>query len=354
MKKRNLGGLGLKVLLLSDFFLSGQTTHVLELARQLQKLKIEPHIAFGTIHTNLFWTEYLPYLLRNRISFSHGLNGNCLSGVDLIHAQSSTLFDQAQALSYRLNIPYLVTCHGLGFNQARFRRFLEAARAIIAIGPRVAAQLAEYSHKTHIIPNGIDTDVFAPPEGKAGPRRSLLYVGRLEKKRLAPLRYLAEANALLIGTPLRIISNWNPQIPGTIHIPWQTNLVPHLQRSGIVAACGRTAREALSCGNAVLLMQQAYDGVISPRLVKLDDFDFSGNLGRFELADLKYDLHALLNRQHRLKKLQNWGRNYAVTHLSSREMAAKTAAVYEQVLTSPKKAPPPGWGSAKRNIWGTA
>jgi len=25
-------------------------------------------------------------------------------------------------------------------------------------------------------------------------------------------------------------------------------------------------------------MQQAYDGIISPRLVKLEDFDFSGNV----------------------------------------------------------------------------
>jgi len=341
----------LKVLLLSDFFLSGQTTHVLELAKQLQKLQVEPHIAFGTIHTKLFWSDYVPYLQRHKISFSHGASLSALTQQsrlfqpDLIHVQSSTLLQQAQTLSYRLAIPYVVTCHGLGFNQPRFHRYLASASAIIAIGPKVAEQLAEFRHKVHIIPNGIDTDVFTPPQGKSGPRRSLLYVGRLEKKRLEPLRYLAEANSLLVDTPLKVISNWNPQIPGTIYIPWQVNLVPHLQQSGIVAACGRTAREALSCGNAVLLMQKAYDGIITPRLVKLGDFDFSGNLGRYDLADLKYDLHALLHRPHRLKKLQNWGRSYAVSSLSSAEMAAKTAALYRLVVQTFKPVPP-SWQSA--------
>lgn len=337
------------MLLLSDFFLSGQTTHVLELAKQLKKLGIEPHIAFGTIHTQLFWTDYMPRLLRHKISFSHGASLNDLLQKcrawcpDLIHAQSSTLFHQAQALSNRLNIPFLVTCHGLGFSNPRFRRYLSAAQAIIAIGPKVAEELAAFRSKTTIIPNGVDTDVFIPPAGPTGPRRTLLYVGRLEKKRLEPLRYLTEANSLLVGTPLKIISNWDPQIPGTIYIPWQVNLVPHLQQAGIVAACGRTAREALSCGAAVLLMQQAYDGVISPQLVKLPDFDFSGNLGRYDLADIKYDLHSLLHRPHRLKKLQNWGRSYAQTHLSSSEMAARTAALYESILQRPKKAPHPDW-----------
>jgi len=347
----------LKVLLLSDFFLSGQTTHVLELAKQLKRLKIEPQIAFGTIHTRLFWSDYVPYLLQHKLPFCHGLSLGALTiqsrlwQPDLIHVQSSTLFHSAQILAYRLGIPFVVTCHGLGFSQARFRRYLAAASAIIAIGPRVAEELQEFKQKTQIIPNGVDTEVFTPPEKQTGPRRALLYVGRLEKKRLEPLRYLAEANSLLVGTPLKIISNFDPQIPGTTYLPWQVNLVPHLQKSGIVAACGRTAREALSCGNAVLLMQRAYDGVISPPLVKLPDFDFSGNLGRFDLADLKYDLHALLHRPHRLKKLQSFGRSYAEKHLSSADMAAKTAALYELVLKSPKKTPPPGWGSTTQSGW---
>ena len=43
--------------MLSDFFLSGQTTHVLELAKQLQVLGTDVHISFGTIHSRLFWSH---------------------------------------------------------------------------------------------------------------------------------------------------------------------------------------------------------------------------------------------------------------------------------------------------------
>jgi len=53
-----------------------------------------------------------------------------------------------------------------------------------------------------------------------------------------------------------------------------------------------------------------------------------------------------------LKKLQKWSRSYAATHLSSEEMAMKTAAVYELVLKSPKKTPPLRWGSLQPSAWG--
>lgn len=333
----------MKVLILTDFFLSGQTTHVLELAKQLKALEVEPHLAFGTIHTKLFWSDYIPYLEQYNISFSLNNDLSKLFALcrlwhpDLIHAQSSTLFQKTQVLASRLKIPYVLTCHGLGFNRPRYRHVLSSADAIIAIGPNVARELQELSHKVEVIFNGVDTELFCPPSNTTEPRRDVLYLGRLERKRIEPLRNLVQAHGAITAKPLKIISNWNPGLRGTIFYPWQTNVIPHLQASGIVVACGRTAREALSCGNVVLLMQQAYDGVITPQLVKRSDFDFSGNLGRYPLTDIRYDLHALLQRPHRLKKLQRWGRNYALDHLSSKEMAEKTIALYKKVLD--KKSP---------------
>ncbi|HBG01869.1 MAG TPA: hypothetical protein DDW87_09905 [Firmicutes bacterium] len=332
----------MKVLFLSDFFLSGQTTHVLDLAKQLRRLGIEVHIAFGTIHSKLFWTDYIPYLREQKIPFSEGadlgqLVARCrLMKPDIIHSQSSTLFQRAQLVSSRLDIPYILTCHGLGFNQARYRHLLQAANCVIATGPNVALEISPLSTKVATILNGVDTELFAPPAGSSGPRRSIFYVGRLERKRIEPVKHLANAHAALIKTPLRIISNWNPNIPGTLFRPWQPDLVPILQNAGIVAACGRTAREALSAGNAVLLMQQAYDGVVTPQLVTSGDFDFSGNLGRFPFASLQNDLKKLLRSSHKLKKLQSWSRNYALAHLSSEQMAKKTLQVYQDALDDPR------------------
>lgn len=333
----------MKVLILSDFFLSGQTTHVLELAKQLKRLGVECHIAFGTIHSKLFWSDYIPYLEEHNLSFSHSVNLLKLFTLcsiwkpDVIHAQSSTLFQITQKLAFRLKIPYVVTCHGLGFNQPRYRQSLALAGSVIAIGPKVAEELKEIGRKVEVILNGIDTELFCPPADSKNIRKEILYVGRLERKRIEPLKQLIKANAIVAPGPLKVVSNWNPALAGTRFFPWQPDLIPQLQTSGIVVACGRTAREALSCGNAVLLMQQAYDGVISPQLIKRADFDFSGNLGRFPLTDLRYDLNSLLQRPQRLKKLQRWGRNYALTNLSSQQMAEETIAVYERVLKTAKK-----------------
>lgn len=340
----------MKVLLLSDFFLSGQTTHVLELAKELQALGTQVHIAFGTIHSKLFRTHYRHYLGQQQISFSEEADLArliSLSGKfkpDLIHSQSSTLFQRAQLLASRLSVPYILTCHGLGFNQARYRYLIQDASAVIAIGPNVAKEISHLNPNITVILNGIDTARFAPPPDHKGSRKDIIYVGRLEEKRIEPLRHLARIHQEITSKPLCIISNWNPNIRNTRFKPWQADLVPHFQNSGIVAACGRTAREALSCGNAVLLMQQSYDGIISPSLVTRWDFDFSGNLGRFSYEQLRKDLSGLLRSNYRLKKLQTWGRNYALAHLSSEQMAKKTLAVYQELLSPQKKPHQDRWG----------
>lgn len=332
----------MRVLMLSDFFLSGQTTHVLELAKQLQSFGAEVHIAFGAIHSRLFQSHYAPDLLANRISFSQELDLSHLSSraqkwqPDLIHCQSSTLFKNTQYLAVRLGIPYVLTCHGLGFQNPRYRSQLKMASAIVAIGPKVALDLKDYAQKVEVIPNGIDTKHFSPHPKNPSRRKKIIYVGRLEERRILALTQLVTAHANITNLPLTIISDWNPNLPGTNYVPWQVNLVPHLQRSGIVVGCGRTAREALSCGNAVLLMQQAYDGVISPQLVSSPDFDFSGNLGRFPLTTMEGDLRRLLKSSYRLRKLQNWGRDYALTCLSSTEMAKKTLSLYQEILDLPE------------------
>lgn len=328
----------MRVLMLSDFFLSGQTTHVLELTKQLYKLGVEIHLAFGTIYSKLFKSHYAPQLLANKISFSQEGDLNQLFAKalkwqpDLIHCQSSTLFKNTQYLALRLGLPYVLTCHGLGFQHPRYRTPFKQASAIIAIGPKVAKELEEYYEKVVIIPNGIDPEHFSPRPENQSKRKKVVYVGRLEEKRIPALQELVKAHKNITNQPLTIISDWNPSLPGTNFVSWQVDLVPRLQQAGIVVGCGRTAREALSCGNAVLLMQQAYDGVVSSQLVSSPDFDFSGNLARFPLSFVEKDLRKLLKSPSRLKKLQDWSRHYAKTMLSSAEMAEKTLELYEEVL----------------------
>ncbi|HHY10223.1 MAG TPA: glycosyltransferase family 4 protein [Firmicutes bacterium] len=327
----------MRVLFLSDFFLSGQTTHVLELAKQLNRLGAAVHIAFNGIYTPLFTSEYAPRLRTDNISFSKTKKFSSLVKLarkwrpNLIHSQSSTLLALGQKLAAKFSLPHLLTCHGLGFSHKKYQPYLQEAQAVIAIGPKVAREIAEFEAKITIIPNGIDTETFTPPKlSLLKPRRQIIYVGRLEKSRLHALARAAEFHNSHFGAPLKIISDWDPHLPNTDRLPWQVDLVPHLQRAGIVIACGRTAREALSCGCAVLLLQRRYDGIISPELVLRPDFDFSGNVGRFSFQRLERDLKKLLSSNSRLKRLQKWGRRYAVENLSSLEMAKETMRVYEK------------------------
>lgn len=331
----------MKVLFLSDFFLSGQSTHVLELAKQLNALGVEVHLAFGTIHSKLFWSDYTPYLKRHNIPFTTCIDFQSLINLsnrfkpDLIHAQSSTLFKKARFLSSLLNTPYILTCHGLGFNKAQYRSLFLNANGIIAIGPKVAAEIADLNSRIRVILNGIDTEHFIPPEHGSRSRKEIYYIGRLEQKRIDALLHLADSCKIVTKKPLKIISNRNPGIADTVFVPWQLDLVPHLQKAGIVAACGRTAREAMSTGNAVVLMQQKYDGIISPQLITRKDFDFSGNLDRFPFTKLQADLRKLVHSRYRLKKLQEWSHNYSKAHLCSSKMATETLAFYRQIVKSP-------------------
>ena len=122
---------------------------------------------------------------------------------------------------------------------------------------------------------------------------------------------------------LMVVADWDPKIAGIVYHPWTPDLRPILQQAGIVAASGRTAREALACGSAVLLMQRRYDGLVSPALTGRADFDFSGNLGRFTFSRLRSDLKRLLTSRTALQKLQRWGRRYAEDNLNSANMAAR-------------------------------
>ncbi len=330
----------MKIVFLSDFFLSGQTTHVLELAKQLSRMDQKVHISFGQIHSRLFFTHYVPLLKSWGISFSQG-NGIARAlyyfnpaKPDILHCHSSTLFNKARRLASQLRIPYVLTCHGLGFSHPKYIKDLQGARCVIAVGPRVAEEILPITSQVVIIPNGIDTTHFVPPSSTNKPRRDILNVGRMDNRRFRSLSRLSQTLNDEFDLSLSVIADWDPQIRNTRFVPWQVDVVPYLQESGIVAASGRTAREALSCGNAVLLMQKTYDGLISPSLVTKGDFDFSGNLGRYPFGRLKSDLERLLSSPTRLKRVQTWSRSYAVENLDSAVMAKQTLDVYHEILDS--------------------
>lgn len=335
----------MRILLLSEFFLSGQTTHVLDLAEQLQKLGHSVHLRLTRVHTPLYATEYAPQLKKLGLPVSTGSSASGLNYLtrtfrpDLIHAHSSTLFSLAHRLAYRLQIPYILTCHGLGFDHPKYADVLKNAAAVIAVGPNAAEAIKKTVTNLFIIPNGVNTDYYVPPLGDRT-RKQIFYIGRIDETRVSGIKYLTHVLNSYFDQNLGIIGDKDPRVPGTIFHPWKTDLKPALQQAGIVAACGRTAREALASGCAVLLMQRSYDGLISPALVSRSNFDFSGNLGRYPFSRIVQDLRLLFGSENKLKRLQKWSRTYAETHLSSTAAALQVVAVYEQALQNPTRRPP--------------
>ncbi len=327
----------MKILLTAEFYLSGQSTHVLDLAKQLCNLGHSVKIVITRVYVTDFYTHANAYLQGVSVPCHIGTTKTELHRLirrfqpDVLHCHSSTIFNLTRNLAIQTGIPYVITCHGLGLEHPRYRQALADAAQIIAIGKNTAETLLPlFSPKTHIIPNGVDTELFVPQRKEKKLR--VVYIGRIDSSKLAPIAALNEAVETILGDNLVVVSNNPPNLPGLLHLPWQTDLPSLIGKTNIMAGSGRCAREGMACENAVLLMNRAYDGLIRPALTRKKNFDFSGNIGRYNLSKIESDLHMLIEQKKRLVTLQTFSRRWALLHLSSLEMARRTANVYQQAL----------------------
>ncbi len=326
----------MRILLTTEFFLSGQSTHVLDLAIQLQRLGHETEIVFTGIHTSLFRSYYGSMLTKAGVRYHHTKNSNQLTQIvqnfkpALIHSHSSTIFNLTRKLAQAAYIPYVVTCHGLGFSHPKYQLALSDAQKIIVVGPNSAAELLpKYQDKISIIPNGIDIERFKPTK-KERPT-TIYYIGRIDWSKLDPLKRLRDAVSNIPELQLVIVGDWKPPLENINFIPWQPDIESIMARANIVVGCGRSAREALASGCAVLLMNSKYDGLIDLKMLKKSNFNFSGNTGLSTFNQIQKDLVKLTNNRRYLRRIQRSSRDYAVTHLSSAKMAKTIISVYEEV-----------------------
>lgn len=249
---------------------------------------------------------------------------------EIIHAHSSTLFQYASGLSRCHRIPFGVTCHGLGIGNSKYQSSLSKASFIIAVGRNTARELLPlYGDKVRVVPNGIDTNLYYPRT--KSPATNLFYAGRIDRTRLVMLNQLAKCTAKL-DLKLTVIGDVCPRLSNVRYVPWQTNLHSILGLAPIVAACGRTAREAMASGAAVLLMNKGYCGIIHPGTVAKTWFDFSGNSRKYPEEHLEADV-ARLSSDHRFRtNVQKFSRSYALNYLDSKQMATQVLRQYQSAL----------------------
>lgn len=327
----------MKILITSEFFLSGQSTHVLDLAKQLKLLGHKIQIVFTGIHSQTFYSYYGSLLKRQGIIYYTTKHQTNIRNIirqfrpDIIHCHSSTIFSLTEKMASQLRIPFIVTCHGLGLSHPKYLQALSKAARLICVGVNSAKELMPlFASKIEIIPNGIDIQVFKPAPKEE--QLTVYYIARIDSSKIGPLKQLAKAVNKIPELSLTVVGNWKPPLNQIEFVSWQTDLTKILAPANIVAACGRTAREAMASGAAVLLMNKRYDGLINRRLVNKANFDFSGNIGRCRYQQIYKDLKLLTYHPRQLRKIQDFSREYALNYLASSIMAEKTVQVYQQVI----------------------
>ena len=182
----------MRILLTSEFFLSGQSTHVLDLAIQLKQLGHQVTIIFTRIHTPLFNEHYGPWIKQAGIKYYNTNNTTRIRQIikgfkpSIIHCHSSTLFNLTQEMAKLRDIPFVVTCHGLGFAHEKYKTALESAKGIIAVKQFRLRNFASYEDKVVIIPNGVDIERFTPHEKEQ--QLIVYYAGRIDRSKVTPIK----------------------------------------------------------------------------------------------------------------------------------------------------------------------
>ena len=346
---------------LARFFPSGQTSHVVDLAGALARSGVRVTLVHSQPGDPACPgpDEYRPLLAGTGVAvLSHDLAAGLPDEVpepDVVHAHSTLDFPLAERLARRHGAAFVVTVHGLGCGRMLAGASLARADAVIAVGRRVAADVAGLAAgRVVVIENGVDTDRFHPPAGGPRPRGrtpageevTVLYAGRVDGERRAGFRELMRALAALSrhrrvraavlsdrppGVPLALLAGLRVSLdfPG-----WLVDPSPVFRTSDVVVGCGRVIREGMASGRPCLLLGRSYRGLVFPAALdptRGHDFSAGGRERPPSAGRIAADLLRLVRDPDLATRLGAEGRAYALAHLSLAEAAVRTAALYEKV-----------------------
>lgn len=334
------------IMLLSRFYYSGQTTHVVELAKGLQA---QGHSVFvlteGRCHLSA-WKLYSKQLAKKGIpavqvaSKAQALEVASEFRPEIIHCHSSGLLPLSLQLRSALKVPLAYTCHGLGV-AAQFPE-LSQVDMIISVGPNIRSELKQAGlPHSRLIGNGVDVDRFRPAR-KPLPFQ-VAYVGRIDSTKRPGLGELVEALESIPGIQLKVASNERVQGRQVESMGWLEDVAPLLARSHVAVGTGRAVREALACGCVALVLGKTYEGVVTPAFLpgKTKGFpSFSGMNGDPPRRHkIRRDLIQLLSNKERWRALARFSRRFAVDRLSLSFAIQEHLSVYESLLSPSGKKP---------------
>jgi len=379
----------LRVLMTIILCRSGMFSHVVDLSYALQAQGLA--VSLAVRHTDT-WERADHQYQRRQIAPLLGLvykTGPELVAFarewrpDIIHAHSSLALAGSMQVSKLLDIPLIVTLHGVMPWAKHYWRPLYHATKIIAVGPAQAASVNMPLHKNRlqIIQNGIDTSYFLPkwesekeatPAGtpeeelaeQGGTERPLrlLWYGRTNGRLSRGAAALDEAVSSLVNQGVEIDAKLVGYAAGVKvkclqNIGWQDDPRMFLQWGEIAFGHGRALREAMACGNAGFLLAYGYGGLVEAsrlqrRFINNDnnvenDGDDDGYVmdafPQYRFAEplpevIAADILRLYADRRKLAALRRQARAIACRYFDLSLMVAKTKKVYQEVLVKQ-----PGW-----------
>jgi starch synthase len=307
-----------------------------------------------------------------------------LAGADVVHSHT-WYANLAGHLGAMLNdIPHVVTAHSLepmrpwkaeqlggGYRLSSWaeRTAYEAAQAVIAVsnGMRsdiLAAYPAIDPARVHIIPNGIDTELYQPVPGRdvlarfglSTDRPIVLFVGRITRQKGVGHLVRAAASfapdvqlALCAGSP--DTAELAAEITAAVHelqatregVVWIQQMLPRDELLQLLTAAdvflcpsiyepqGIVNLEAMACQTAVVASRVGGipDVVIEGRTGLLVDYDQS-RPADFE-AGLAAAVNELISAPDRAAAMGRAGRERAVTEYGWSAIASRTAQLYDSL-----------------------
>ncbi len=333
---------------------NGVLTHLLDLANELHSLGIKVSIAIkkDQRRNNRRLNNYasLTRNLNTEIPI-HFFYGNDLytfakkSKVDLIHAHARLTYSSALSVSERLNVPLVITIHGVYPWQKTHPSALAHSKKIIAIGSAQADSVGlEYKQKIAIIPNGIDLEKFKPLAitNNLDEPLKILWYGRTDEKTSRGLRILNQTIKILRDQGVKIEANKvgvnnSHSITEFISRPWIDNPLPLLQKHQVAFGHSRSLREAMACGNVGFLLGYGYGGKIDQEWFRQDKKQHVDAIPEYKLPlptpeRIAEDLKLLADNRDYLLFSRIEARDTALKYFDVKNMVSETLEVYKECV----------------------
>ena len=323
---------------LNRFFYSGQTTHVFALVREQQKQGIDSRLVLDGYPTQQAVNQYKGIIQElGALLIRPGHTKQLLKllerwSLEIIHAHSSSSFRVASSLAEQLNIPYVITCHGLGLEKEDYLPYLQDAKALLCISPRVARPLCNYAHKIYIVPNGVELEKFHP--GTKGARIKVVFAARMDPGKQQGYNHLCKAMDLLGDVEFTVACNKPANSKFAKNLGWVSDMEQLLSGSDIVVGTGRTIIEGMAAGNAAVILGRTYQGILTPETVSKQKFiDLSGLSGRKPCyKDIFHDIAYLTKDREYLKILQAFGVQLAKEQYDNKILTQRITKIYSKTI----------------------